>query len=121
VDSESLWQKFKRLVRKPRKVLLRLHARDLEKGEWLRRYGIPASLLLFLNKLVFFSVYYHQLFPPSFQSHFVLVFIAIQLSLGIIIIASFLRASGKWGYLFLAIGVAVVAFIAVLAYYLSKI
>lgn len=77
-----------------RKLMLSVHTRDLEKGGWLSRYGFPASIFYFLNVLVFRMVLYNNLIPIEYFSYFILVFIGIQLALGSVIIAGWVKTGG---------------------------
>lgn len=120
MGSESLWQKFRRLLSKPAEFLLKLQARNREKGEQLRRYACPLFLFYFLNVLIYYYLLYHQLIPSDFLPYFVLTFFVIQLGLGVSGTVVFLRVTGKWGYLLLATFV-LIAIIAVLVYHFSRI
>jgi hypothetical protein len=65
--------------------MLSLHARDLEKGGWLRRYGFPASICYFINVLALHVTSNTQLASVSLLPCFVLAFICVQLTLRTII------------------------------------
>jgi hypothetical protein len=87
--------------------MLSLHARDLEKGGWLHRYGFPASVFFFITELAFWVILYTRLVPASVFPYFVLGFVCVELVLGAIMIVSAARSWGKLILVPLLLGVVV--------------
>jgi len=78
------------------KRLSRLRRKDIEKGGWFNRYGRLAGFLIVMNSLVFRLLTQYQLISPIFF----LLFIYIQISLGVILCISLMKIVGKlWRYL----------------------
>jgi len=92
VGLRNLWRRFADWFRKH---MLSLHARDRERGGWIRRYGFPATILYFLNDLVLYVTLYTQWVPAGYFPYFVLAFVCVQLVLGAIMIVSAARSWGK--------------------------
>jgi len=91
---------FRELLRKYgdwfRKFMLGLHKRDLERGGWLYRYGTPAAIFSLAYWAIFRVILEFQLISPRYLPHFVFTYLYIQLALGLVILAGFLRVAGKW-------------------------
>jgi len=92
-----------------RKLLMSLHTRDLERGGWLSRYGFPISIFYFLNVLALYAILYRNITPAQYLPYFIVIFVAIQLTLGSIMVASVVKVLGNF---FLAIFVAIVVLVA---------
>ena len=92
-----------------RKLFMSLHKRDLERGGWLGRYGLPLGFFYFVNLLALRTLLSSNLVATQWFPYFILIYVAVQLSLGTVIIASMVKALGKG---FLAICVAIVVLVA---------
>jgi len=78
------------------KRLSGLRRKDIETGGWFNRYGRLAGFLIVMNSLVFRLLIQFQLISPIFF----LLFIYIQISLGVILCISLIKIVGKlWLYL----------------------
>ena len=92
-----------------RRLFMGLHKRDLERGGWLSRYGFPVGFFYFLNLLALRTLLCSNLTATQWFPYFIVVYVAIQLTLGSIMVASAVKALGNF---FLAIFVAIVVLVA---------
>jgi len=86
-----------------------LHTRDLERDGWLSRYGFPVGFFYFVNLLALRTLLCSNLAATQWFPYFIVIYVAVQLSLGTVIIASMVKALGKGS---LAIYVAIVVLVA---------
>ena len=78
------------------KRLSGLRRKDIETGGWFNRYGRLAGFLIIMNSLVFRLLIQYKPISPIFF----LLFIYIQISLGVILCMSLIKIVGKlWRYL----------------------
>ena len=106
MTSEKMLNRLKEFIRK---LFMGLHNRDLERGGWLSRYGFPLGYFYFVNLLALRILLCSNLTATQWFPHFIVIFVAVQLSLGTVIIASMVKALGKG---LLAICVAFVVLVA---------
>jgi len=88
-----------RLVKK----MIEYHVKEREMGRELYRYYRVAFLVIIICALVFPVVLQYQLIASQHMPLFVLTFFFVNLAAGVIFIAGFLKAKGKWGLLLIAI------------------
>ena len=92
-----------------RKLFMGLHKRDLERGGWLSRYGFPVGFFYFVNLLALRTLLCSNLAATEWFPYFIVIYVAIQLSLAAVGIVCMVKAVGKG---FLAIYVAIVVLVA---------
>lgn len=100
---------LKRLKEFIRNLFMGLQKRDLERGGWLSRYGYPVGFFYFVNLVALRALLWSSLTATQWFPYFIVVYVAVQLSLGAVLIASMVKAVGK---VFLVICVAIVVLVA---------
>lgn len=83
--------------------MIEYHVKEREMGRELYRYYRVALLVIIICALVFPVVLQYQLIASQYMPHFVLTFFIVNLTAGVIFIAGFLKARGKWGLLLIAV------------------
>jgi len=89
--------------------MMKLYIRDQERGGWLFRYGVAAAFFSFLLRFAFNRFVNKQWISAPFFPQFFIAYLAVQMFLGAIVIISLLKATGKFGYIYLIIVGALVA------------
>ena len=106
MTSEKMLNRLKEFIRK---LFMSLHTRDLQRGGWLSRYGFPVGFFYFVNLLALRTLLCSNLTATEWFPYFILIYVAVQLSLGAVMITSMVKAVGKG---FLVIYVAIVVLVA---------
>ena len=111
MTSEKMLNRLKEFFRKlfTGKLLMGLHKRDLERGGWLSRYGFPVGFFYFVNLLALRTLLCSNLTATEWFPYFIVIYVAVQLSLGAVGIVCMVKAVGKS---FLVICVAIVVLVA---------
>jgi protein-S-isoprenylcysteine O-methyltransferase Ste14 len=81
------------------KRMLEYHVKERER---VGRFYRVALLVIIIFALVFPVVSQYQLIASQYMSLFVLTFCIVNLVAGVIFVAGFLKARGKWGLLLIA-------------------
>jgi len=108
-------KKRQRLV----KAILAYNTRQKEMGGWLYRYQKITLVLFFIIVLTFPLLWQYQYIPSQYLPWSVLTFLIVTLALGAVNIAWFLKATGKWGLLLIAI-IALLTALRILIWRLSQ-
>lgn len=85
------------------KKMLEYRVKEREMGRALYRYYKVALVIIIVCALFFPVVFQSQLIASQHMPLFVLTFFIVNLVAGIIFIAGFLKARGKWGLLLIAV------------------
>lgn len=101
----ELWEKFRRSFDL---FIETFHGKDEERGGTLLRLGVLCVILSLAISVTFRVFLGNSLIPNT--SFAVIAFLAIDLILGVIVIAAFLRTTGRIGLKFLVAAAVLVAF-----------
>ncbi|MFQ5831299.1 MAG: hypothetical protein ACE5H4_01165 [Candidatus Thorarchaeota archaeon] len=105
---------LKRVRERVRNYLLFLQTLDQERGGWVRRVGFPVGMIFIAGVIVFQVVTYTQVIPADLMPIFIIVYVVVQLVLGVIMIAAYLVAYGRAGWYCMTVaGIVGVLFIVV--------
>lgn len=97
--------------------ILAYQTKSREVGGWSLRYWKAAVAIVAIETMLFPFVV--PLVSQQYLPYFVLVFLAVLLTAGSVVIAGFLRTTGKWGCL-LVLLIFVIVFVAVFALHLAR-